>query len=308
MKRLFLNSPALLIGAFTVSWAVIELLGPMASVSVYQMLWIRYAIHLAFLAVVFGPRQRFGLVRSPHLPRQIFRSLLMLGTPLGFLWSVERMSLHDALAIFWTAPLWIIAIAAVTRAQSGGIRTIVTAVIGLVGAILICQPDAGIFRPASIFALGMAVCFALYLVVSRTMRHEPELTKLFHTGLWVFVSLSFFLPLFWQMPTLRGFAAISGIGLIGCGALYILDRATELISPAFVAPVLYLQLAWEVLIQWFSHGLSYAALPDTKTLAGTVLVFVAAAPAFLWHARQTRFVTSPSMSSEIAGEIPGVSA
>ncbi|HXC26241.1 MAG TPA: hypothetical protein VNU46_10030 [Gemmatimonadaceae bacterium] len=173
-------------------------------------------------------------------------------------------------------------IATVIGEQSGGILTFAAAVIGFLGAILICRPDTDVFHPATLFALGMAASLACYLVMSRTMRHEAELPKLFHTALWVFVPLSFVLPFFWQTPTLQGFVVMSAIGVIGCGALYALDRSVEIAPPALMAPVLYTQLAWDALLHWPLH----AATSMVRTLAGIVLIFTAAAPAFVWRASQ----------------------
>ena len=82
-------------------------------------------------------------------------------------WAVQRMSLHDALAVFWTAPLLVIAIAAMTRGQSGGVPTLAATVIGLIGALLICKPSIpGSFVPvAMVFGLGMAVCLRAHYMV-----------------------------------------------------------------------------------------------------------------------------------------------
>jgi len=206
----------------------------------------------------------------------------MLGMPLCFIWVLPRMSGQDMLAVFWTAPVLVIAIAIMTRGQSGGVLTFAAAAIGFVGIILICKPDTGVFHPAALLALGMALCLAFYIVMSRTMRHEAELTKLVHTALWVFVPLTFVLPFFWQTPTLQGFVAMSVIGVMSCGMLYALDLAVERVPPAFLAPVLYTQFAWDMVLRWSLH----TATPDTRTIIGTLLVFVAAGSAILWSARQ----------------------
>jgi drug/metabolite transporter (DMT)-like permease len=299
MKRSFLNSPPLLIGIFTLTWEVMERVATAAGVTVYQVVWTRYAIHLAFLAIVFGPRHGLGLVRSSLLPQQIFRSLLMLGMPLCFIWGVQRMPFQDLLGVFWTAPILVIVIATMTGDHSGGMLTLAAAVIGFIGALLICKPGAGVFHPAALLALGMAACLAAYPIVSRGMRHEPELVKLFHTALWVFIPLSCVMPFFWQTPTMRGFMAMSAVGVLGCGGLYALDRSVEIAPPALIAPVLYTQLAWDVLLRWVGH----ATLPDTKTLIGTLLVFAAAIPAFFWRARHAVPSSPPA-----PGQIHGASA
>jgi hypothetical protein len=289
MRRLFSTHPALYIAIFTLCWAIIEMLGASAGVSAYQVVWTRYGVHLAFMALVFGPRYGTALVRTPKLGQQIFGSLLMLGMPLSFIWALRTMAPNDAWAVFWVAPLLIIAIAAATRDRLGGVWTIVASICGLVGAWLIYKPDLGIFQPAALFAFGMALCFALYMIVMRSMRQEPIMTKLFHTALWVFIGMSVILPSVWSRPTLHGLLAMSAIGVLGWFALYALDRALEGAPAAILAPVLYTELVWDLLLHWRSD-----VTLGRRTDLGIVLIIAATLATFMWRHKR------PSIAAERA--------
>jgi len=201
----------------------------------------------------------------------------MLGMPLSFIWELQRMSVPDASVVFWIAPALIVLISIVARMQYGGLTTIGATLVGLVGAILICSPDAGVFRRAAVLGVGMAGCFALYMVVVRSMQHEPILTKLFHTALWVFLSLTIGLPMFWKTPTVRGMVAMIVIGLLGWLGLLALDLAIEVMPIGLLAPVLYTQLVWDMLIQW---PLRMEPV-DMKTVIGAGLALAAAVPAMM---------------------------
>lgn len=276
MRRI-LNHPAVQMSLFTFGWAIVEPLGAFAGVPAYQVVWTRYAVHLAFLAVVFGPRRKLDLVRSPRLFRQILRSLLMLVMPLSFIWAMQTMAPQNVLSVFWIAPVLVIVMAAFTNDQRVGLWTLLATVTGLVGTMLILKPNVDAFQPSALLAVTMAACLALYIVMTRAMRDEIVLSKLFHTALWVFISLSFALPFFWQTPTLRGILAMIGIGLLGLFSLYMLERAVDHMPSAQLAPVLYTQVAWELLIQWSGH----ATTPDKKAILGFVLVLAAAIPPLL---------------------------
>src|SRR4051812_11174339 len=113
---------ALLVLVFTFCWAAVELVGSATGVSAYQVVWTRYGIHLALMALLFGPRQGVKLVRTAQPLREVLCSLLMLGMPLCFIWALSRMAASDALAVFWTAPLLIIVITAAIGQQHGGGR------------------------------------------------------------------------------------------------------------------------------------------------------------------------------------------
>ena len=250
-------------------WSLMETLGAGTGVSGYQVVWTRYGIHLLGMLILLGPRHGANLVRTPHLGRQVFRSLLMLGMPLCFLWSVERIALRNTLAVFWICPLLLIALTQLFGEKSGNLKLLIATVPGFLGAMLIYRLDARVLQPGAILAIAMALCFAMYLVVSRRMMEEFIFSKLFHTALWVFASLTLFLPWFWQTPTIRGFAFVVAIAALGWCGLFMLDRAVELSSPAHLAPVLFIQLAWVALIE----TVTTRHLPGARNLAG--LLFIA---------------------------------
>lgn len=275
MKSLITKYPGLLVAVFTLCWAVVEVIGTAANVSAYQVVWTRYAVHLAFMLLVFGPRHGRALVRTARPGRQVIASLLMLGMPLCFIWGLERMPIKDEAAALWLAPAMVVAISVAIGWPYGGRRTVITTAIGFAGAMLICSPDGGVFRRADILGVGAALCLALYLVVVRSMQDENILTKLFHTALWVWVSLSLGLASFWKTPTLRGMIAMVAIGLFGWLGLFALDLAIEAMPVGLLAPVLYTQLVWATLLERLTGYLTL----DKRMVAGVALALVAVLPA-----------------------------
>jgi drug/metabolite transporter (DMT)-like permease len=284
MKRILSSYPGILIAMFTLAWALVEIIGSQTGgVSAYQVVWTRYGVHLAFMALVFGPRHGRDLVRTRRLPSQIFASLLMLGMPLCFIWELERMPVQDASVVFWIAPALIVGMSMIAGKRYGGIGTVIATIVGLAGAILICDPDAGVLRRGAILGVGMAVCFSLYMFVVRSMKGEALLTKLFHTALWVFMALSLGLPYFWKAPTVRGMIAMTAIGLLGWIGLLSLDLAIEAMPVGILAPVLYTQLVWDMLLQWPLREVPL----DTRTIIGALLALGASIPALMHRASTT---------------------
>ncbi len=254
---------------FAALWAVIEQIGGSVKVSAYQVVWTRYGTHLLLLLVLVGSRRGpAALVRTSSPGRQVACSLMMLGMPLCFIGSMHRMSAPEAFSVFWSFGLMVPVLSLVVSGERVRLIQWMAAAAGLGGAVLLAPPEQLPLRAAAVFPLGMAFCFALYMVLVRDMRSEPMPAKLFHTGLWVFLALSLVSPWFWRTPSGSDMASMAAIGILGCLGLFALDRALETLSPAAIAPVICTQPAWVALLEGKHRG---AAAGVVLALAGAAL-------------------------------------
>ena len=239
---------ALLVAASMLLWIPIESLGARAGVSPYQVVWTRYGTHLIAMLLVFGPRHGRGLVVTRRLRPMILRSLCMLGMPICFILAAARMPLSDLFGIFWISPLIAIGLSTFCLEGRPGLRPWIAGFCGAVGAILFTGVYKGQVTWGWPPALGMSGCFAAYVVLTYEVRQEPVLTRLFHSALWVFLSLSLVVPLIWRRPSLAGLASMVAIGLLGWVLLFSLDLALDLAPPSVVAPFLYMNLIWTAVV------------------------------------------------------------
>jgi drug/metabolite transporter (DMT)-like permease len=76
---------------------------------------------------------------------------------------------------------------------------------------------------------------------------------------------------------MQGLLAMIAIGIVGWFALYALDRALEAAPAAILAPVLYTELVWDLLLHW---------RPDVtlgrRTDLGAILIIVATFATLVW--------------------------
>jgi drug/metabolite transporter (DMT)-like permease len=286
----------LLIGAVTLLWAAIEGLGALLppSLSLYEVVWLRYAIHVLILLVFFGPRHRSGLWRTPRLLPQLGRGVLMLGMSVAFIWSVQRLPVVDTWAIFWLAPLLALAGAPWLLAERARWVVWLAAVIAYGGALVFFRPHLAQFLPAAVLPLGMALCFALYLLVTRRLRDEAILPSLFYTGLGVLLPLGVFLSFFWQPLSWISVAELGLISVLGLLLLYCLDKALELAELSALAPFLLLTPIWAVgLTRLLGYPVSLFRLAlGAVIIVSTLLTFI------VYYRRSNTFVavaTSPGL-------------
>ena len=144
-----------LVALIAVLWTVVESLPALmtARYSLYEIVWLRYASHLLAMVVLLGPRRTFSALHTKRLPLQIGRGLLMLIMPISFIIGIERMAIHDVLAIFWLCPLWILGWAALVGRETVSWPMWALGVAAVIAGQLILRPDRDAFHSAAVFAV-----------------------------------------------------------------------------------------------------------------------------------------------------------
>lgn len=238
-------SGALYMAVAAVLWAVAELLVGWLprGVSVPVIVLARYTTHLVALIALGLRRSPLALLRTRRPALQIGRGLLMLGMPLCSVVGVARAPASAVWAIFWITPLLIVGLSQVDTREPVGWLQWLAGLFSTLGVMLLIRPSGVGLLAAALPALGMAICFSLYLVLTRLLRDEPTQVNLFYTGASVLVPLLVAAPLFWQAPPPTAWPTLIAIGLVGLVALYAFDRACEAAPSAWLAPLLCLQPA-----------------------------------------------------------------
>ena len=198
-------------------WAALELLAHSmpSGYGAFQIVWMRYATHLLFIVVAFGPHYRADLVRTNQFRLQCFRPTLMIAMPLCFLFGIKFMSLENIWSVFWIAPLMSMLMALFLLGEHISAPSWISAIFGLVGVLCILCPDKGLLTWSMLFPLGMAFCYSLYVIMTRLLRTERTVTNLFFTAIVVLLPWSLGLPLFWRQLNLRAAGVMAAIGLLG---------------------------------------------------------------------------------------------
>jgi drug/metabolite transporter (DMT)-like permease len=80
---------------------------------------------------------------------------------------------------------------------------------------------------------------AVYIILTRALRQERVMPKLFHTALWSALALTPFVPFFWKAPTVHGWIILIGVAVSGWIMLFLLCRSLETAPSAIFAPAIY---------------------------------------------------------------------
>jgi len=147
-----------------------------------------------------------------------------------------------------------------------------TVLVGLAGALVIVRPGAAVFTPYALLPVGMALCNALYQILTRKVAGlEPPLTSLVWGAIVGAVLLSAIAPFVWVSPqALSHGVLIVIIGILASIGHFLLIRAYDYASATLLAPFTYSALLWAVLLGWVVFG----DFPDGWSLVGMGIIVV----------------------------------
>jgi drug/metabolite transporter (DMT)-like permease len=263
-------SGTILIGVAVILWSTMDLLGALLprGLSVPMIVLARYTSHLVALLLLTAPRSGLSVLRTGRPGLQIARGLLMIGMPLCFAAAVRSAAPETVLSIFWITPLLIAGSTTFLLHEPVSARQWAAAIVAGAGAELALHPSVINLAAIALPALGMAICFSLYLIMTRQLRDERTATSLFYTAAVVLVPLALAAPIYWQPLQLQAWPVLVAIGLTGLGALFAFDKACERLSPARLAPI----ICFQPILMSVVAALATGGHPGWRTAAAAALV------------------------------------
>lgn len=235
-----------------------------------EVIWARYAMQLLLVSLWVRPWIWPGVWRTRRLGLHILRGGFLLGTTAGNFIALRYMQLDQALSIAFSMPFFVALLAGPMLGEWIGTRRWLAVIVGFCGVLVVIRPSAAGVHPAVLFALGGAVCYALYNITTRILAPtESTATMMFYASLAGTIAVSLPLPFVWNVPQTGGVVlnmVLMGIyGTIGHVMLVMAHRR----APAPVlAPFLYTQIIWTTIAGW----VVFAHIPNQWTLAGSALV------------------------------------
>lgn len=248
--------------------------------AVAQVTWGRWFFHSLLLTPLVLLRYGRAALRVPNPALQFCRAAALAVATVFFFWSLRHIPLANATAVLFVAPLLVVALSAVFLGEKVGPRRWGAVAAGLAGVLLIIRPGAGggdgangeIAQLGAFLALGAAICFALYMVLTRRAAgHAPPLVALWWMGLvGVVLTAAFALPN-WQAPTLPQWGLMAGIGVVMLGGHLMIFWAADRIEASALAVTPYLEMVTSTVLGYLVFG----DFPAVLTWAGCAIVIAA---------------------------------
>lgn len=260
--------------------------------ALHQIILIRSVVGLCITLCVIMPLEGgLILIKTNNKMVHLFRGLLIVMANMTFFVGLSVISLPEASAIFFIAPLFITALSVLFLGETVGIRRWIAVAIGLTGVIVMLRPGSDAFTYAAFLPLVAALAYAGTQVLTRKIGlTEKASTMSFYIQLVFVVVCVIFGLLFsdgryanpdnapidflfreWQMPALKDGLIMAGLGVTSGFGGYLVSQAYRLCAAAVVAPFEYMALILAI----FWGVTLWGEWPDVVAWVGIALIFFA---------------------------------
>ena len=292
MNNNYLGISAIVLGTicFSVNDISVKLFS--SEMPLNQLMFFRAIFAISILLFVILPFYGgFKYLNTNNPTFHIFRGLAVVGANTFFFISIAELSLAEATAIFFIAPVLITIFAVLFLREKVGVRRSLACLIGFLGMLFIIKPGTISFDPISLFPLIAALFYtALHIITRKYGSQEKPITMGFYIQVCFLVtSLMFasgfyladfdveqsnalkFLTGSWvSVSTFDLFHIFVGIAFpISIGGILV-SYAYKNYEASFLAPFEYGALVIAVV----STYLIWNEIPDRLSLIGMIFIMV----------------------------------
>ena len=260
-----------------------------ATMALGQLLFVRFVIQ----ATVLGPviLATGGTYRmTPRIFRltAIRTTLHIFGIGMMFS-SLRYLPLADAVAIAFVMPFIMLLLGRFFLGEEVGRRRIIACAVGFVGTLLVVQPSFAAVGWPALLPLGVAVVFALFMLVTRHMAKDVDaitlqaVSGLMATGVLgvAMVGFSGYAMFAWKTPSGTEIPLLLSIGLVGTVAHLLMTWSLRYAPSATLAPMQYLEIPFATIVGWIAFG----DLPNGLAAIG-IAITMGAGLYIIWRERR----------------------
>lgn len=236
---------------------------------VFQIVWGRFAFHIAWLLPFVVWQIRWREIFSRHPGLQLLRGGFLLGATLCYFSAIAWMPIADALALLFISPMICTGLSPWILGERVGAWRWAAVATGFIGALVVIRPGMGVFQPAALLALGAGVFHGGYLLATRRLagRTNPLVTLLF-TALVGLAATSVAMPVVWQAPDASEWLLMALMGGFAASGHFLIIRGFNQAPASIVAPIGYFEIVVATLVGYLGFG----DFPDGGTWAGITII------------------------------------
>lgn len=256
--------------------SIAKLLGD--TIGVGQLVTVRFALQVAILAPIVWLTGKSLTMTGRIFRLTAIRTILhILGIGMMFL-SLRYLPLADAVAIAFVMPFIILILGHFVLGEEVGNRRIIACCVGFIGTLFVIQPSFAEVGWPALLPLGVALDFALFMLVTRQVAKDVDPISLQAvSGVMAMIVLLPILAVFKPFnvpslaitqPTLNEWALLIALGTIGTFAHLLMTWSLRFAPSATLAPMQYLEIPVAAVLGWlifrdFPNGLALIGISIT---------------------------------------------
>ena len=233
---------------------------------------MRGAASLPFVLAWIALGNRWRELRVVRWQLHLVRGVLALIMLWGFVAAVSVLSLADAYAIFFVAPLLVTALAVPLLGETVGWRRWTAICVGMAGVLWMLKPGgsgSALSLYGALAALAAAVAYAFAVISVRVLTRTETTTALVF---WFLVLLTLFAGLLsipgWVPIRSTDWGWLALLGVFGALGQHFITEAFRNAPASVIAPFEYTALLWAVAIDW----LVWSTWPGERLWVGAGLI------------------------------------
>lgn len=280
----------------------------------HQMVFVRSVIGIVFTCMLVQWEGGFAILKTAQPGLQALRGLLIVCSNLSYFSALAVLSLAEATAIFFVAPLLITLFSIPFLGERVGPWRLGAVAIGFVGVLVMIEPwkdtsTRDVEIAIAMLPLAGAVTYALNQILTRRLGATTKASALafYIQATFIIVALCFwivagdgryaeavdspslrFLLRAWVWPEDTDLYLMLGLGLNSAVIGYAISAAYKMADAATVAPFEYSGLPLAVMWGW----VIWDELPGPNVTLGIVLIMGAGLFVFLRERQKGRAVAS----------------
>jgi len=256
----------------------------------HQIIWVRALVGITVTLTILLPLEGgYQQLKTPFLKIHLLRGLCVVAANMMFFTGLATISLPEASAIFFIAPLFITALSVIFLDEKVGVWRWLAVAVGLAGVIVMLRPGTSAFKFAALLPLSAAAAYATLQVLTRKigLQEKASVMAFYIQFVFIVVCTTFglmfgdgrygnplhpsidFLFRAWVMPSPLDLSIMLGLGLSSGVGGYLISQAYRICEAALIAPFEYLALVLAII--W---GISlWGEWPDNIAWIGITMIF-----------------------------------
>ena len=240
-----------------------------ADYAVGEVVCLRSIFMFLPIAVLAWRAGGLASLRVRRLGGQALRALFTVLSAYLFVEALSLMPLADTIAIVFTGPLFVAALARPLLGEHVEWQRWAAILVGFSGVVVLTRPTGEGIGWVALVPLGACLAGTLRDIVTRRISVvESSVATLFFATSATVIASAFTLPFGWRVPAAGDVGLLALAGLLMGGAQFLMIEAFRLAEASLVVPFKYTSMVWAVLLGFLVWG----DLPDRWVVAGTILI------------------------------------